>query len=126
LILSVVGFGVTIYGVWRAKGAAQAAEQASANARDVLIRSTIIADLAGAMSTMEEIKRLHRVDAWHLLPDRYSVLRRTLISIRASNLNLDESAQKTLQSAIQHFASIEQSVERALAVQSSPKDVPRL
>ncbi|HEX8210751.1 MAG TPA: hypothetical protein VF584_11290 [Longimicrobium sp.] len=126
LFLSIIGFAATLYGLWRATTAAQAAERAATGAREALLRSGNIAELATVMSVMEEIKRLHRIGAWPLLLDRYSILRRSLISIRSSSPSLGDEDTKTLQGAIRHFAAIEQAVEKALDTGGAPTNVPKL
>ncbi|HEX8429641.1 MAG TPA: hypothetical protein VF625_00080 [Longimicrobium sp.] len=126
LFLSIVGFGATLYGLWRATTAAKAAATAAQETRETLLRSGNIAELATAMSVMEEIKRLHRVGAWPLLLDRYAILRRSLISVRSSTPHLGEEGSKTLQTAIRHFFAIEQAVEEAVDTGVGPANVPKL
>ena len=80
LLLTIIGFAITIFGVFRAKGAAQRADEATRNLKSMMLRIDTVADLSAAMAVMDELKRLHRDDDWTLLPERYSTLRRTLIS----------------------------------------------
>jgi len=76
---------------------------------------------------MAEVKRLHRLETWQLLPERYDVLRRSLIRIKASGPSLTEVQLSQIQSAIQHFASMEKQVEKYLAAPDGPKpSVPRM
>jgi hypothetical protein len=70
---------------------------------------------------MNEIKRLHRVEAWELLPERYAALRAMLISVRSSNSDLPEDQRATIQGAIKHFNDFEVTVERSI---SSKKPLP--
>jgi hypothetical protein len=63
---------------------------------------------------MEEIKRLHRFKAWAILPDRYSSVKRLLISIRASSPNIPTEQLESLLAAVQHFSAMEKKVERFL------------
>jgi hypothetical protein len=63
---------------------------------------------------MNEIKRLHRVEAWAILPDRYAALRNMLISIRSMNPSLREEYRIAIQNALQQFSDIEKAVERSL------------
>ncbi len=95
LLLSLVGFAVTIVQVRRAKSAAEQARQAA------------IADLSSAMAVMDEIKRLQRNGIWPLLPDRYSELRRRLIAIRQSHAQLTEEQRESLSVTIDRFAELE-------------------
>ncbi len=49
-----------------------------------------------------------------MLPERYSMLRRTLIAIRSTTPRLTDKQGAVLQGAIQHFSLLEEKVERAL------------
>lgn len=118
VIISIIGFIFTIVGVRRSKNAAQRAEEAARDVQKVIFRSDIIMDLSAAVTIMDEIKRLHRVPAWVILPDRYSTLKRILVNINSSNSNLSKEHKTALQSAIQQFTDIERKVERALASES--------
>ena len=115
LLVAIFGFGVAIYGIFRSKAAAQRAEEAANKAREAIIRSHTLTDFAAALAMMNEIKRLHRVGAWTILPERYSALRTILISIRTSNPSLPDDHVAALQSTIKHFSDFENLVERSLA-----------
>lgn len=94
--------------------------------RDDIVRLNAVADFASAIATMEEIKRLHRESAWSILPERYSVLRKHLISIKDSGQGMPAEQKKALQGAVQQFANFEKEVEAALSRKESPQDFPRL
>jgi hypothetical protein len=126
VIVSLIGFIITIIGVVGSKRAAKRAEDAAVEARAKILWTDTIMELSSAIAVMDEIKRLHRVGAWSQLPDRYSYLKRLLISIRSSNPDLVEGYRTTLQSAIQHFTDIEKKVERALVNDSAPTGVAKL
>ena len=126
LIISIVGFIVTIRNVKRSKTAAQRAEEAATQTRDAIIRAETIIDFSAALTIMDEIKRLHRAGAWNYLPDRYSTLRKMLISIRTANITLSVQHQTALQGAIQHFSNIERRIERALISNSAKPDAAKL
>lgn len=127
LVVSLVGFGVTIVGVWRSKDAAKRAEDAALQMREALLRTDTIADVSATLAIMEEVKRLQRVQAWTVLPDRYATIRRKLISVRADNPRFLESHRQTLLSAIQHCSTTEQRIEKYLAnTTSTPPGVAKL
>jgi hypothetical protein len=113
-LLGVVGFTITIVAVLRSQRAAEAAAEAARNAKEALLHAAAIWDVAAALTTMEEVKRLHRMEAWPMLPERYSMLRRTLIAIRSTTPRLTDKQGAVLQGAIQHFSLLEEKVERAL------------
>jgi len=113
-VISVVGFIVTIIAVIRSKNAAQRAEGAAREVKTEIVRAGLIMELSAAITKMEEIKRLHRVEAWALLPDRYSSLKGLLISIRASSPNISNQHKESLLAAVQQFSRMEKKVERFL------------
>jgi hypothetical protein len=121
-VISIVGFAATIIAVRRSKNAAQRAEEAAREVKTEIVRADTIMELSAAITIMEEIKRLHRSNAWTILPDRYSSVKRLLISIRASSPNIQDEQKQSLLAAIQHFSTMEKKVERFLAdpVQSAP------
>jgi hypothetical protein len=115
VIISIVGFTVTVVGVMRSRTAAERAESASRETRDSIRLLEAVVDFAAAISILEEIKRLHRKAEWSLLPDRYAHIRKLLITLKATNIDLNDSQKTIIQSALANLYSIEAAVERALA-----------
>lgn len=126
VLLAIVGFVVTIAGVWRSKRASEQAREAARATRESIAQYDAIADLSAAMAIMDEIKRLQRHAAWSVLPDRYSELRRRLVSIKASHAQVGDGARQTLQATIETFADLERRVERAVAAQIPPVNPAKL
>ncbi|RBC03298.1 hypothetical protein C3E97_004505 [Pseudomonas sp. MWU12-2115] len=114
LLISFVGFFVTIKTSLKAKAAAAHASAAVESMRGDLRKGDTVADFSSALAIMDEIKRMHRSPSLHLLPDRYSQLRRFLVSIRSSNPLLSDADQGCIQSAIVQFSALERLVEKAL------------
>ena len=126
LVLAAVGFFVTIIGVWKSKSAAERAASAATQARDNMIVLHTVDDFATAVAAMEEIKRLHRADAWVALPDRYSDLRKRLVMLRATYGELSDLDRAVIQGTVQHLVTLETKVERALAAGAAPNNVPKM
>ena len=126
VFISLVGFAVTIWGVLRSKSAAQRAESAADAARKSILRSDTLMELSASVTMMEEIKRLHRASAWSVLPDRYSILKSHLVSIRTSNPTLKVEHQAALQSAILQFGDMEKRIEKTISGKSGPPSVATL
>src|SRR5262249_43929257 len=116
----------TVLTVSRSRTAAQRAADAAENARNEIFRSNTMIELAAAKTTMEEIKRLHRAGAWRILPDRYAALRNALTSIRIAKPDLGLEQKAAIQGAIEQFRTIENKVERALALDQDPANVHKL
>lgn len=126
LILGIVGFCVTIVGVYKAKNAAESAARSASEARESLIRSSTISELSVAIAGMEELKRLHREGAPPpRLIELYSSLRGKLIVIRTSTPSLNDTQRKQLQAAISQLAGLEESAERSIADGTPLGDVPK-
>lgn len=125
VIISLIGFAWTIVGVWKSKNAAQAAEEAVKLVREDVHRISVVTELSKAISTMGEIKRLHRQKAWNILPDRYSVVRGALINIKTVSQDLSSQHEAFLQSSIVHFSDMENLVETNLK-KKDQLDIPRL
>jgi GTP1/Obg family GTP-binding protein len=125
VIISVVGFVVTVINVWRSKSAAERAENAANEARRVIRAYQTISDFAAAISLMEEIKVLHRSPQIDMLLDRYSSLRKTLIGVNRISSSLGDDASSKIQNAIATLASMEDLLEETKATGQQP-DFARL
>lgn len=95
LFISFIGFSVTLIGVFKSKASSERAEKAAKSARDHIIFFDTVVDFTSAITILEEIKRHHRQEQWVLLLDRYSMIRKLLISLKASNVDLNDD-QKTI------------------------------
>jgi prophage DNA circulation protein len=126
LVLTVVGFIITIYNVVKAKSASEAAREATRDVRSKIIQIDMVAEFSAALATMDEIKRLQRQKAWPILPDRYSELRRSLVSIKSANPDLPEHHKANLQSAIVSLSRIESQIEETLDSGEDPSNITKL
>lgn len=123
-IASVAGFIFAIYTLLRIKSAAEQAKQVAIEIRERLTRVNSVAEFAAALEIIEEIKRLHRVKAWEISLDRYSAVRRLLVSIQETSSKISEDQRAVLASSIALFRIMEQTVERARS--KSPQADPDL
>ena len=90
LLVALVGFVITIIGVLGARRAAERAEWAARAARTRLLKLDAIGVISSVITTLEDVKRLHREGQWEVLPEKYGSARRSLIEVRSSDLYLDE------------------------------------
>lgn len=121
ILISVVGFAVTLRGVIKSKSAAQRAEEAAKSTRNSIRLLNTIVDFSAAIATLEEVKRLHRSNQWSLLPDRYAALRRILVVLRTAEITLNPDQSAVLQNALSDLSAMEEAVERFLEGSSTPK-----
>ena len=116
LLVTFIGFAITLWNVVRSKRAAEKAEEAVKRVRELLVQADTIRDFSAAVGIMDEIRRLHRAAAWPTLPDRYSALKRCLIAVRAQNPAMSERHKTATQAAITHFTAMERKIEEMLGI----------
>lgn len=126
LIVALIGFTVTFYGVWKSRTAAESAKTAANEARRAIQRTDVISNFSSAVTVMEEIKRLHRAQAWAIMPDRYSSLRQLFLSIITNHPDLEEKHLIQIRTAISQFRVMEDLVESFLSSTSEPLNSAKL
>ncbi|MEW6530859.1 MAG: hypothetical protein AB1473_08500 [Thermodesulfobacteriota bacterium] len=109
LVVVIIGFILTNIGVHRSRKAAE-------EARKAIARFDTISAVSAAIQALEEIKTLHRGKDWHILPHKYSEVRRSLVAIRAANPNFSSEHKTGLMNAITQLANMENEMDRLLAV----------
>lgn len=123
--LTIIGFGVTFETLRRTKNAAEKSKEASEAVVKKLLQFDAVVEISKAISVLEEVKRLHRVDQlhiWHILLDRYSSLRNSLVQIHASSSPLDDDQKSRLQEAIVQLKTVEGKIEKSVSVTQSPEN----
>jgi lipoate-protein ligase B len=115
VILSLVGFVITIIAVVRSKSASDQAKAAVMNVRNDIFRIDTVSDCGSALMQLEQIKTFQQRQDWDLLPDKYSSLRKSLISLKNSESLSKDEHQTVLQSTITLVANIEEKIIKALA-----------
>ncbi|MCP8939290.1 hypothetical protein NK718_12255 [Alsobacter sp. SYSU M60028] len=119
VFISVIGFIVTFIGVRRSRTAAEMAAQASIQTRNNIKLFETVSSFSSVISSLEEVKRIHRTEHWLILPDKYSELRKVLVGLRAANQHLSEEGKSAIQSTISNLLDIESKVERGLKTTAS-------
>lgn len=127
LAVTFIGFLVTIWQVIKSRRVASEALDVAKKVRVELSQFEIASEIAAAIAVMEETKRLHRKGDFDQLPDRYSFLRRSLISLRANASSFSESDLSIFQQAITQLAASEKQIDKYIAAEEKSKiDVPRM
>jgi uroporphyrinogen-III synthase len=133
-IASVLGLFVSVIGFWfallslresreaslKAKDAALRAEEAARATRDSIFKSDTIANCSQAIGILDEIKVLQRKGDWTVLPDRYSAVRRILVSMKSVAGQLTAAQVEILQGSLAQFTEIEKKIEASLASGKKP------
>jgi hypothetical protein len=125
IIISLIGFFITIWNVIQSRKAAQKAEEIAHKVREDISKIETIEEFSKAIATIDEIKRLNRDEAWSILPERYSALRKSLISIKNSNPNMPYNDKVILSNALRHTSNIEDQIEQFIVNKLLPIDIPK-
>lgn len=126
LLVALVGFAITIVNVLKSKRASEVASESAARVREDLKRMETVSDFSAVLISLEDIKRLHRDNAWQHLPERYSSLRKTLIAIRGDQHNLSDEDKSVIQSAITKLSTLEYNLDKHLHSNEYTIDVPKV
>lgn len=120
LVITVVGFVFTLISVTKSKDAAKRAEKASKEAVGLIKIFDTVADVSSAVAIMDEIKRLHRHNAWSIILDRYSALRKIFVEIKENGNDFLPSEKETLERSILIVDSLERKVEAIIGKGNKP------
>ncbi len=96
LLITVVGFGLALWRIRKSERAADQARRAADSVRQQILEMNAVQGLNDAMRTLEDIRRLHRIKAWPVLPDRYTSLKRDLIAIRGRTPSFTASQRSSI------------------------------
>lgn len=112
-MLTLGGFGLTLWKVSQSKAAAEDAKTAANEARAEVFRIESFIDLTAAITALEAIKTLHREGAWTILADRYSGARKLLIGVRSRTANLSPEQSAVISNCIATFSSLELQLDKS-------------
>ena len=122
IILTVIGFWVTIRSSWKARDAAELAQREVAKVRNDLRRVSTVADFSQALALVDDIKRLHRDGEWPTLLDKYSTLKSLIITIRSTYTGFSDDQKTNMQSAVTQLTNMENQLDKFLMRQKSLAD----
>ncbi|NOX36077.1 MAG: hypothetical protein GXO78_00920 [Calditrichaeota bacterium] len=125
-ILTVLGFGFTLFKIKKVRNAAESARQAAIETCRSIRRFDASVELASVVETIDEIKRLQRENSWKVVPDRYSTARKKLIMIKLHHPDLSNQHKRIIQSVIQHLENMESDIEKGLAKEENLPSVANL
>ena len=127
LLATVIGLGIAIWQINRARKAARAAQDAasaaqsaSAETRDAIHNVLVVSDLERVIGYVQQIKSFHRDHKWDTCLNMYQLLRSSLADIRARLPEPAAQHRLTLREAIDQVRTIEDNVDTAVRADSSP------
>jgi hypothetical protein len=126
LLLSVFGFGFTIWGILRTKKAAERAVEAANQTKEKILKQGTLANFSSAIAMMEEIIRVQRKKEWGVSLDRYSELRRVLVELRDGSGGLTQEHQIVIQGTVEQFKTIEKQIDRHVSSGKPEPDIAKI
>jgi hypothetical protein len=100
-----VGFVLALRQATRARVAAE-------QARDHVLELNTVHTLGAVIEAFQDIRRLHRLEAWTALPDRYTSVRKELVAIRRRTPGLSEQQLTEIQTVVQEITTMERKIEQ--------------
>lgn len=100
IVITIIGFGVTLWQVYRSKSASLQAKESVEHFQKEVLKYKTVSDLSETISMVNEIKELNRQSEWKLLLHRYSDLKRRFIDIKQSNIEFTKFQNQNIQDMI--------------------------
>jgi hypothetical protein len=126
LLVSVLGFWFTIWGVLRAKRAAEQAADAARQAKAKILKQGSLLNFSAAISVMDEIIRLQRKKDWDSALGRHSELRRILVELKEGSDGLTTEQKTAIQGSVEQFKIIENQIERHFSSGKPEPDIAKI
>jgi phosphoglycerate-specific signal transduction histidine kinase len=120
LVVLIIGFAMTFSRIGKLEKASQQARMAAERLQDQILKMNAVQELGGAISTIEDMRRLPHLAPMPVLPDRYASLKQDLIAIRGRISDLTDRQRSTIQGAIQQISNVEEQVQHAMTNGGTP------
>jgi Co/Zn/Cd efflux system component len=109
ILLTIIGFAITVVQIRKSRGAAEAARDAAQRAQENYTRNNSLTSIASAIEMIEEVKRHHRTESWSMALDRYGATARLLITIR-EQAPLSKAQRTAITASIEQLQTMEETV----------------
>lgn len=120
VIISIGGFAIAIWQASQARTSAQAAEVASKQTREAIVRAMTVIDLERSIALIQRLKELHRDRRWEATIEHYQTLRVMLGDIRDRYPEFTTRLFMESRNPLAEISNIEDSVDRAIAESTEP------
>ncbi len=107
LLITIGGFGITLYRIYKVHKIARQTRQEIRRA-DISVELELVSNLFNELRFLQRKKEKN----WELIQDRYSAIRKKLIVIKERHPDLEDDDKQLLQSGIQHISNIEKVLEK--------------
>jgi len=126
LLISLIGFIITIFVSLRAKRAAELASLAAEQAKAKILKQGTLFNFSSALAVMEDLVRLNRDKDWESILDRHSELGRILVELKDGSEGLSEEQLAIIQGCVQQLKIIENQIENHFSAGKPEPDIARM
>ncbi len=112
IVLTLIGFTITVLAAYKAKRAADLAFSAAQAAKQGVRQLDLISEISAVIHLLEELKSIQRTGGTDLLLGRYSAVRIKVVEIRESGLLSEEIDQVALQDVVTRLRSLEVTLDK--------------
>ena len=112
-IASILGVAITIGGFALTLVRIRKSQTAVEDVKEQIRNLNAIQEVAAAIKSLDEIRKLHRAKSWTVLPDRYTSLKHQLIAIK-ERTSISQKQRSSIREAIQQLSTMEAQVESTL------------
>jgi hypothetical protein len=126
LLLSLVGFLITITVSLRAKRAAEQATLAAEQAKAKILKQGTLFNFSSALAVMDDLVRLNREKDWESMLDRHSQLGRILVELKDGSEGLSEEQIADIQGCVLQLKTIENQIECHFSSGKPEPDIARM
>lgn len=114
MVLTIVGFGISLIQLAKAKGAATAVKDEVERIRDSLSKYDAAQDIAKAGYALNATRRYLSNGSWQDVTDSYEDVRRGLVQVKGSGHVTDQELLLQISTASEHIEKLCARIERAL------------
>lgn len=121
LLLGLLGFAITIWQIRQAKSAAEAAQLAAREAKEVALRTRLYVDLETALAHVARIQEFQRAGDWKGALAFYPYIRGTLAALREHKSALNDELREALELGRERIGDAEYRLDQASQTGRTPK-----
>jgi hypothetical protein len=107
IFVSLLGFTLSLWQIWKVKSAAESARDAAQNAIEGIRRLDSIIEFSAVATCIDEIKEAARSDDLKRVPALFDKARKSLINARESNGSLSSDDLQSIQKTLTFFTTME-------------------
>lgn len=125
IALSLIGFGLTGWQLWRTANATKAAAEAVANIKSRVATYDAVFEISRATSALRETEKYLRKQSWSEAVDSYAVFRHAVVRLSELPSAISNDGRENLKKMLRGATSLSDKLERSVLLGNDPSDVAK-